>query len=70
MNIANTNFVLIGKNQHVDIVHTFVILGDSEVTQSSIVKFLGSTVDESLDLHAHISQRKLKLTLSFFRLHK
>ena len=33
MNIAETNFVLIGKNQHVDNVH--IVLDDSEVAQLS-----------------------------------
>ncbi len=66
MNIAKTNFILIGKNQHVD--NVYIVLDNSEVTQRSYVKCLGITVDEKLDWHAHINQCKVKLTSSLFAL--
>ncbi len=66
LSIGKTNSVLIGKNQHADKVR--IILDDSEVTQRSHVKFLGITIDERLDWHAHINHCKLKLTSSLFAL--
>ncbi len=38
------------------------------MTQRSHVKFLGTTVDERLDWHAHVNYCKLKLTSSLFAL--
>ncbi len=66
MNIGKTNFVLIVKNQHADNVR--IILDDSEVTQRSHVKFLGITIDERLDWHAHINHCQIKPTSSLFAL--
>ena len=63
LNIAKTNSILIGKNQHVNNAH--IILDGSDVTERSHIKYLGITVDQRLDWHAHINQCKLNLRHPF-----
>ena len=57
MNSSNTKFMLIGSRQQLKCVTTEININGDMVQQSTVIKYLGMYIDETLSLQQHITAK-------------